>query len=215
MVVDIYKVSLKHSVSHPGVRKVQVSVGRSPAEILQEQPAGGRELQRGEVRPALLLTGRSHHNAPVDVEVPVSRKGRFLVAAAAAAAVQRAVSAAVSEKPVQAQTQLQILDGLGPLLCRVTVQGQRVRGAEGHELLCGEVYEIVVFIVRSCRKNKGQTKQRQQRVSFCAKCNHDKIISHILVCVCCPLLLFPGCVWGSAGALRGLWEFRDWAFRGV
>lgn len=52
-------------VSHPGVRKVQVSVGRSSAEILQDLSAGRRELQRGEMRSALLLTGRCHHNVPV------------------------------------------------------------------------------------------------------------------------------------------------------
>lgn len=96
------------------------------------------------------------------------------------------------------------------------VQGQPIRGGEGQELLFGEISEIVVFILRSCPKDKGHTKQRQKRrVSFCAKCNHDEIISHILVCVVCLLLLetYPVSVWWSAEMLKGLWEFRDWALQ--
>ncbi len=84
------------------MRKVQISVGRSSAKGLQDLSAGGRELQRGETRSALFLAGRSHHNVPVDAEIPVSGKGRFLMLAPVA--VQRAVPHAVFKKPVQTQT---------------------------------------------------------------------------------------------------------------
>lgn len=191
---------------------MQISVGRSSAEVLQDPSAGGRELQRGEMRPALLLTGRSHHNAPVDTEVSVCSKGRFFVFACIT--VQHAVPRAVFKKPVQTQTQFQISDRFRPLLCCVMVQSQSVRRGEGHELLFGEISETVVFILCGCLKNKAQTKQQQQRVSPCANNNHDKMMSDILLfCVCAPPVTFPLSEWWSAEVLRGLWEFWDWAFQ--
>lgn len=78
---------------------MQVSVGRSSAEILQDLSAGRRQLERGEKRPALLLTGRLHHNVPVDAEIRVSSKR--LVVMLARVTVARAVSHAVLQKPVQ------------------------------------------------------------------------------------------------------------------
>lgn len=199
-----------NKVSHLGVRKVQISVWRSSAEVLQDLSAGGRELQRGEMRPALLLTGRSHHNVPVDAETPVSREGRFFVFASIT--VQHAVSRAVFKQPVQTQTPLQIFDRFRPLLRCVMVQSQSVRSGEGHELLFGEISETVVFILCRCHKNEAQAKQREQRVSLCAKSNHDGIICDILICVfCAPPATFILSAWWSAEVLRCLWEFRDWA----
>lgn len=150
------KVSLKR-VSHPGVRKVQISVRGSSSEVLQDLSAGDRELQRGEVRPALLLTGRSHHYVPVYAEIPVPWRGRLFMLAAAT--VPHAVSHAVLKKPVQAQAQFQIFDRFCPVLCCVMVQSQSIRSGEGHELLLGETSEIVFFILCCWHKHKGQTKQ--------------------------------------------------------
>lgn len=146
---------LQH-LSHPGVRKMQISVGRSSVEILQDVSPGGRELQHGEMRPALLLTGCSRHNVPVDAEIPVSFKGRLLVFASVT--VQRAVSHTVFQKTVQTQTQFQVFYRLRPLLCGVTVQSQSIRSREGHELLFGEINETVVFILRHCHKSKTKAK---------------------------------------------------------
>lgn len=162
------------------------------------------------MRPALPLTGRSRQKVPVDAQLPAPLRGRLFVSAAVT--VQRAVSHAVCKEPAQTQTQIQILDGFGPVPCRVTVQSESIRGGERHELLFGEVFEFVVFILSGCHGNKGQTKQRQrqQRASLCAKCNHDKKISDMLVRA---FLCFPPSVRWSAEALRGLWEFRDWAFQ--
>ena len=192
------------------MRKVQISVGSSPAELLQDEPAGGRQLQRGEVRPALPLTGRARQEVPADAQLPAPLRGRLIVSAAATA--QHAEPHAVCKEPAQTQTQIQIPDGFGPVLCRVTVQSESIRGGERHELLFGEVFELVVFILSGCHGNKGQTKrqQQQQRVSLRAKCNHDKKISDMLVRA---FLCFPPSVRWSAEALRGLWEFWDWAFQ--
>lgn len=191
---------------------MQISVGRSSAEVLQDLSAGGRELQRGEMRPALLLTEGSHHNVPVDTEIPVSCKGLFFMFASIT--VQHAVSRAVFKQPVQTQTQFQIFDRFRPLLRCVMVQSQSIRSGERHELLFGEISEAVVFILCRCHKNKAQAKQREQRVSLCAKSNHDRIISDILVCVfCAPPATVTLFAWWSAEVLRGLWEFWDWAFQ--
>lgn len=191
---------------------MQVSVGGSPAELLQDVSAWRRELQRGEMRPALLLAGGAHHNVPADAQLPVPCEARFFVLSSAGT-VPSAVSHAVSEEPAQTQTQLQVSDRLRPPLRCVMIQRQSVRGGERHELLFGEVYQSVVFILSCCREDKSQTKPRQQRASSCVKCSHDKMISNMLVCVLCFFrpLLDPG----SAEALRGLWEFRDWSFQGV
>ena len=135
-------------VSHPRVCKVQVSVGRSPAELLQNVSAWRKQLQRGEMRSALLLTRRSHHHVPVDAEVPVSCEGRFFIFAVIT--VQHAVPHTVSEEPVQTQTQFQVFDRLRPLFCCVMIQSQSIRSGKGHELLPGELFEIVVFILRVC-----------------------------------------------------------------
>lgn len=188
-------------VFHPGVREVQISVGRSSAEVLQDPSAGGRELQRGEMRPALLLTGRSRHNAPVDAEASVCSKGRFFVFASIA--VQHAVPRAVFKKPVQTQTRFQISDRFRPLLCCVMVQSQSVRRGEGHELVFGEMSETVVFILCGCLENKAQAQQHQQRVSLCANNNHDKMISDIvLFCVLCSSCNFSTVL--SGGLLKRL-----------
>lgn len=198
-------------LSHPRVRKMQIFVGRSSIEILQDMSPGGRELQRGEMRPALLLTGCSRHNVPVDAEIPVTFKERLLMFASVT--MQRAVSHAVFQKTVQTQTQFQIFYGLRPLLCGVTVQSQSIRSSEGHELLVGEINETVVFILRQCHKRKTKANHGEQHISLCAQSHHDKIISYIVCFLCAPPATFPLSAWWSAQMLRGLWEFRDWAFR--
>lgn len=85
-------------MSHLGMRMVQISVRRSFAKVLQDLSAGGRKLQRREILPALLLTGRDCHNVPVHAQFLVSCVVPFLVASVT---TQGAISDAVPKEPVQ------------------------------------------------------------------------------------------------------------------
>lgn len=145
----VTRLSLKR-LSYSGMREVQISVRGSSAELVQDVPPGGRQLQGGETRPAFLHAGSLRQDAPVRAQIPVSRKGRLLARLLSPVTAQGAVCGALLQQPVQTQAALQEHNRLRPVLRRVMIQRQSVRLGERHELLRREAAETVALVLRGC-----------------------------------------------------------------
>jgi len=97
-----------------------------------------------------------------DAEAAVGEQGGVIPADGAAVAATERL--AVPQQPAETQAELQELDALCPVLRRVLLQRVVVGRVQRHELLLGETFEAVCFILslHHGREEEGQTQAAQE-----------------------------------------------------
>lgn len=146
---------------HLEVSELQVLVGLSALEVLEEVAAGlglaecrqpllaapqtlrppqhpGQEAQLGQSSPGAGGSGRVGHNS-----------GRL---PGGVAAVAVAEGLAVTQQAVEPHADLQVIDALGPVLSAVLVQAVAVGRLERHELVPREAAKAVPLVLRARRR---------------------------------------------------------------